>query len=185
MGLLLDTSLPIGSTTNFVNTFSFQGFAIDVRYTALPVMIGAQVSWQTITEKSERTLDFEVEGTGQATFSGTMVTELSLTPLLAKVGYVFGKEKLNTPPDKKKTPVTLLPYVALGMGGSRLVRRVDVGISRLLDESWHWTLVPEIGVEAPVGPVSILAAVRFNYLFSGDGAPEQLYMNFSLGVGLR
>jgi hypothetical protein len=175
VGFFLDSSLPLGSSSEFVDTFSFQGFSVDLRYIGFGNLgLGGMVAWHTIAEKSQRTLEWE-----GAALTGTMVTELSLTPILAKVSYALREVPEGAPPKQ------FVPYVATGLGASRLVRRLDAGISRIVDESWHFSLVPEVGVEVPVGPVAVLAAARFNYLFATDDAPEQLYMNFSLGVGLQ
>ena len=175
IGLALDTSMPVGSSTDFVDNFSFQGFLVDVSYHGLPKTgpgtfgFGAAISWNTMSEKSDKTTTWKDE-----TICGTVVTDLSVTPLVAKVQYA-----LRNPGSR------FIPYVGIGAGGARALRRVDLGISRVTDDSWHWALVPEVGLEIPLGSFAILAATRFNYLFQAGDAPEQLFMNFSLGVGLQ
>lgn len=180
VAILWDFSLPLGNTSDFTSQFSLQGFSIEVKYLGFGNLgLGGMVAWHTMAEKKQRI--YEVD---DATLYGTQVREFSSNPLLARVHYTFRSTKKEEDPSKEAKP-QLTPYVAAGFGGSRVVRRVDTGVLGLSQESWHWMLGPEAGIEYPVGPVVVIGAARLNYLFgSGDG-PEQLYANFSLGVGLE
>lgn len=169
VGLLLESSLAVGSTKDFVQEYSFQGFGIDVRYLGFgDLWVGGAVAWHTLAQQTEKSVEWQ-----NATITGNVVTELSTTPLTLKAAYAYTRSK------------HVVPYVALGGGASRVVRRLDIGIQRFAWESWHWTLVPELGVDIPVGPIDVLLATKFNYLWASAEAPEQLYMNFSFGIGLK
>lgn len=169
VGLLVESSLALGSTREFVEEFSFQGFGIDVRYLGFgDLQVGGAVAWHTLAHQAEQSLEWQ-----DATFTGTVVTEVSTTPLTLKAAYAYTRSQ------------HVVPYVALGGGASRVVRRLDIGVQRFARESWHWTLVPELGVSIPVGPIDVLLATKFNYLWASADAPEQLYMNFSAGIGLK
>ncbi|GEM_PF-899525 len=171
MGIYWDMGVPLGSSADWVSDYSVQGFAFDVRYFPKGNWgLGGGLAWNTFSEKTVSTVTRQ-----NATLTGAQVHELSTTPLTFKGFYSLRDLKL---------PAT--PYVSLGLGGSRALRRVDAGISRYIVESWHWTMAPEIGVELPTGRAgSALAALRFNYLFKTSDAPEQLYLNISVGFGFK
>ncbi|HSC88258.1 MAG TPA: hypothetical protein VLC09_13340, partial [Polyangiaceae bacterium] len=172
-----DLSLPLGSTADFTDQFSVQGFSIEVRYLGLGNLeLGGLVAWHTLAQKGYSTT---TDDTGTVTVSGTTVHELSSNPLLFRARYSF---RQGPRPDKVGQ---LIPYVVAGFGGARALRRVDFGIDRYSTESWHWALGPEAGIELPVGPAALNLAARFNYLFETGSAPEQLYMNFVVGVSLE
>ncbi len=169
IGLGLDMSLPVGDAADFAKGFSFQGFSIDVRYLGFDeIQVGGMIAWHTMTDKLEDTV---VEG--PATLTGTMVRELSVTPMVAKVSYA----RLNKD--------GVVPYVSFGAGGARVLRRIDVGISRIVEENWQWAMIPELGAMLPVGPVMLLGALRYNVVIAGSGQPSTQYLNFVLGLGLK
>ncbi len=169
LGVLWDVSIPVASTTDFTSKVSPQGISVDGRYRGFGNLgIGFTVAWHTLSEKTRSTTTY-----GSATISGTQVRETAATPFTGKIFYALR--------DMKK----VIPYVGFGLGGARVVRRLDMGISRFTDESWHWAMVPEIGVEVPAASFDLLASTRFNYLFKSSDAPEQLYFNLSVGVGFH
>jgi opacity protein-like surface antigen len=167
LALVYDTALPLGKTKDLTGKFSGRGFTVDGRYRSKAgITLGFAVSWQVFEEKSNMTFDYD-----NATISGTSARETSTTPMLATVGYI------------SRANERILPYVRLGVGGMRVWRRVDIGISRIVDETWHFSLVPEIGAEIPVARFLLIPAIRYNVGFASGGAPSQSYINFSLGVG--
>ena len=169
IGLGLDTSLPIGEAGEFARGFSFQGFSIDVRYLGFDeIQVGGMIAWHTMSNKLVDTIE-----EGPATLTGTMVRELSVTPMVAKLTYA----RLNKD--------GVVPYVSFGAGGARVLRRVDLGIARIVQENWQWALIPEAGVMLPVGPVMLMGAFRYNLLIAGSDQPTAQYLNFVLGVGLK
>ena len=180
VGLTWDLSIPLASTADFTNQVSVQGFGIEVKYLGLDkvglknVEVGGMVAWHTLAQKGYATF---VDG--DTTVSGTTVNEMSSNPLLLRAHYVFRSG------DRPDAVGTIVPYVAGGVGGARVLRRTDLGINRFVEESWHWAVGPELGIELPLGPATLLVSSRLNYLFgSGDG-PEQLYVNLSVGAGLE
>lgn len=167
LGILWDMSLPLGSTKDFAGKYSVPGMSIDGRYRGFGNFgIGLTLAWHRIEEKSEETVTKD-----NATLTGTMVREVSSSPFTVKFTYA------------KRQGLSFVPYAGVGVGGTRVLRRLDVGVARFVDESWHFTFVPEIGVEVPLGPVLALVSTRFNYAVKTKEAPEQLYMNFSVGIG--
>ncbi len=168
LGILWDMSLPLGSTRDCVDKYSVPGMSVDGRYRGFGNFgIGFTLAWHRMEEKSKETVSYR-----NATLTGTMAREVSSSPFTFKLSYALRDKQLPA-----------IPYVGLGLGGTRVLRRLDVGIARFVDESWHFALVPELGAEIPAGPVLLLLGTRLNYAIKTKENPGQLYMNFSLGVG--
>lgn len=164
----IEATFALGETAEFAGSFGIGGFGIDARYVGFrPWRLGGSVSWQTIAQRKED----ESISSGNATYSGTMIKELSYNPLLAKVGYTLS--------DTKK----LRTYASFGLGATRSMRRVDTGIVSLFDEEWHFTIAPEAGVEVPVGPVHLVVSGRLSYLTPAGSINDQFLFNLCVGVG--
>jgi len=173
---MLESSLVLGDEAEFAGTFGMQGFGIEFAYLGLaPFRLGAGISWHSIAETRED----ETFVTDEATYTGRMIKELSYTPLLVKVGYSLGASQRTLRPGEKPKPT---PHLAFGIGASRAARRVDVGITGLIRDSWHLSLVPEVGVDIPVGPVKLVAVGRFNLVLPDAGYDLQTYANLCFGV---
>jgi opacity protein-like surface antigen len=167
LGLLWDMSLPVGVTHDFVGKFSGRGFAVDGRYSGFGNFgLGVTLAWHILDQKTDTTTTWDA-----VTISGTQVREISSSPFTAKVFYALREQK------------QFIPYAGVGMGAARVIRRIDMGIASVTDESWHFAFVPELGVEVPLKAATVLASTRFNYFVKNNDGPAQLYMNFSLGIG--
>jgi hypothetical protein len=180
LGVMWDLSLPVGSTTEFTSSFSGRGFALDLRWWGLGKLgLGGDFVWDTMSDKgmNERTI-------GDVTVSGVTVKELDSNVMHGKVFFSpvdwVGARKIGR---ASKAPRSFVPYAAFGFGGARIVRRVDISVSRYVDESWHWAIAPEIGIEVPTDWVSYMVAVRYNYIAGSADGPEQSFMNFGIGGG--
>jgi len=163
----IEATFTLGKTSEFAGSFGIAGFGVDARYMALrPWRFGASISWQTISVRREDSVE-----SSEAAYSGTMIKELSFNPILAKVGYTLSEtEKLSS-------------FAALGVGGTRSLRRIDTGIVALSDEQWHFTLASELGIEIPLGPIHVVGTGRLSYLAPSGGLGDQVLVNLCLGVG--
>src|SRR5690606_16770443 len=133
LGILYNTALPLGETADFNHRFSGRGFTVEGTFRGeYGLRGGVSFGFQVFQEKADRTVTY-----GDATVGGVQVRETSLSPMTAHFGYAL--EQLEK----------VVPYVRLGVGGGRAWRRLDIGIRRFVDESWHFVLVPELGVEIP------------------------------------
>jgi opacity protein-like surface antigen len=172
LGVSWDISFPLGPSRDFVRRVDPAGLAISARLRQIvplgPGRLGAMLdlAWHSMQEKTREPITV-----GNVTISGTQVHDLSMTPLVVKPYFAFGKLD------------QLSPYVGVGVGGAYSYKRLDIGIYRDVTESWQFVVQPEIGLEYPLGVVMALAAVKMTYLASSENGDEQLYMNFSLGLG--
>lgn len=169
LGVALDVTVPLGSTSKFIGSASMQGISLDLRYYAWGnIGIGAGVALDSLSKKSTGAVTWE-----NATITGTHVRELSYTPITLKGYYAWRDHK------------SVVPYFAAGLGAARAVKRLTAGISSISEASWHFAIVPEAGLQIPLGPTVLLTNVRLNYLPPSAGVDEQLFGNFSLGLSIQ
>lgn len=169
LGIALDLTWPLGSAANYIGSASIQGLSLDLRYYAWGnIGVGVGVALDSLSKKTNTTVEWE-----NATITGTQVREINFTPLLAKGYYAWRDQE------------RFVPYVALGLGAARTVRRLIVGFSSLSDASWHFAAVPEAGLQIPAGPTVILTNLRLNYLPPAAGIDEQVFVNFSVGLSIQ
>lgn len=169
LAIAYDLALPLGHTQNYNKNFSARGFTVEGRYLwRSGWTAGLAFGWQVFQARLDGTLTWET-----ATVGGAQVRETSATPLTANLGFAlnqWGK---------------VVPFVRFGAGAARIGRRLDIGIRRFVDESWHLALVPELGAEIPLSQVMVRAALRYNHFVKSDDVPAQSYLSFSLGVGFN
>lgn len=184
----VEPSLMMGELAEYAGSFGIAGFGIGLRYLGLaPFRFGAAIGWHSVSETRQDSIS-----QGEGTYTGTMIKELSFTPLLMNVGYAFGEAGArrgdavqSTPGSGKKKKIEPTPYISLGAGASLASRRADFGIASVNEELWHFTVVPEFGVEVPVGPVHIVGSLRLHLLLPAGGYGAQNYASLGLGIGFR
>ncbi len=175
--LSTQSSLPANSDAdgNFVEDFSFRGVGLEARY--LPqrggnYSFGFSGSWNVLHE--------EIDG-GTVNLPGADITAarqlrtVNSIPLLANAHYYFGNRG------------GIRPYAGLNAGLYYIERRVDVSITAITDDNWHFGWAPEVGLVIPMGrpEVALLAAARYNWAFSAGGTGDQKYWSFNLGFAYR
>lgn len=169
LGVALDLTWPLGSAADFVGNASIQGLSLDLRYYFWKnVALGAGVAFDALSKKTDATVEWE-----NATITGTQLREISFTPITLKGYYAWRDSE------------TFVPYVAAGAGAARSVRRLVTGFSSLSDASWHFALVPEVGLHIPAGPTLLQTNMRLTYLPAAAGVDDQLYLNFSFGLAIQ
>ena len=160
------------SNVNFIEDFSFRGMGIEARYVperGAKYSFGFNMGWNDIgTERNTISLP-------DADISGTQLRYFNSVPLMANASYYFGDRG------------GIRPYLGINAGTYYIERRVDIGVSAVVDDNWHFGWAPEAGVVIPLGrpEVAMLAAVRYNWAFSADGTGDQKYWGFNLGIAYR
>ena len=178
-----DLSDPLGDSADFVSGLGVQSFSVEVDYWATGhLALGLSLGWHNLS--SRRNGSFTV---GDVTYTGLGLYELNENPIFLKASWAFldRRRALDEVRDRHPgTPlrVRLVPWVAFGAGPARSTRRIDVGVVRFANETWAMGLAPELGLEAPLGPVTPFVAARLiSALPSGD-APGELYATLRLGA---
>jgi len=168
-----DMTQPTGSSAEFANVFGVQSASLQLRYQGQGrASFGGLIAWQSWSAKNDHT-----STEGSVTIGGTQARGVYINPIYARAQFALFDIRAAS---SHKKPV---PYAAMNFGGAHMVRRVDIGISSLTEDSWHWGFAPELGVEIPLSRLVAIAGVRFNYLVASGEGPEQLYFTFTLGVG--
>lgn len=167
--VMLDLTVPLGKTSDFISKVGLQGFAVSFRYYLTRNMaVGAGASFDGLSKKDTATAQYN-----ELTITSTHTKQLSFTPLLAKVFYAFrGKSKLE-------------PYVALGAGAALSSQRLVTGYSAITDSYWHFAASPEVGAHFDIGQLVLLAAARLTYLPASGGSVSHTFANFSVGVAIQ
>ena len=166
------------SSVNFIEDFSFRGFGIDARYVperGAKYSFGFNANWNVLNEKSDFGTERNTISLPTADITGTQLRYFNSIPLLANASYYFGERG------------GIRPYLGLNAGTYYIERRVDIGVSALVDDAWHFGWAPEAGIVVPLGrpEVAMLFNVRYNWAFSSGGTGDQKYWGFNIGVSYR
>jgi len=165
----LDLTWPLGKAANFIDSASIQGLSLDLRYYFWKnIGLGAGVAFDGVSKKTSGTVAWQ-----NTTITGNQLREISFTPITLKGIYAWRQQE------------QIIPYVAAGAGVARTVRRLEAGYTLLSDPSWHFVLVPEVGLNIPAGPTIIQTNVRLAYLPAAGGTDEQMFANFSFGLAIQ
>jgi opacity protein-like surface antigen len=174
------SSLPGGSDgdINFVEVFSFRGIGIEARYVperGANYSFGFSGSWNVLNEKNDFGSERNTIGLPGADVTGTQLRYINSIPLLANASYYFGDRG------------GIRPYLGINAGTYYLERRIEIGVSAIQDDGWHFGWAPEAGVVVPLGrpEVALLANVRYNWAFSAGGSGDQKYWGFNIGFAYR
>ena len=174
------SSLPTNSDSdvNFIEDFSFRGIGIEARYVPSRdknYSFGFNFSWNVLNERNEFGSERNTISLPGADITGTQLRFLNSIPLLANASYYFGDRG------------GIRPYVGVNAGTYYIERRVEIGVSAITQDNWHFGWAPEVGLVVPLGrpEVAMLFAVRYNWAFSAGGTGDQKYWGFNIGFAYR
>ena len=166
------------SSVNFIEDFSFRGFGIDARYVperGAKYSFGFNANWNVLNEKNDFGTERNTISLPTADITGTQLRYFNSIPVLANASYYFGERG------------GIRPYLGLNAGTYYIERRVDIGVSAIVDDAWHFGWAPEAGIVVPLGrpEVAMLFNVRYNWAFSSGGTGDQKYWGFNIGIAYR
>jgi outer membrane protein W len=174
------SSLPPNSDSdiNFIEDFSFRGLGIEARYVPdrdANYSFGFNVGWNVLNEKNDFGDKRNTISLPNADISGTQLRYFNTVPLLANASYYFGDRG------------GIRPYVGVNAGTYYIERRVDIGVSAVVDDAWHFGWAPEVGLVVPLGrpEVALLTTIRYNWAFSAGGSGDQKFWGFNIGIAYR
>ncbi len=169
------TALPLGNTSDFINSFSWRGFTVEGRtFTQDNLSFGILFGWNFLDEKTDETIQIE-----NGAVSGIQIRYMDAIPIMATAHYYFGKRR-------KKS---LRPFMGINAGAFVINQRMDIGIWSLRSNNWHFGFAPEVGVLVPLGTSSIAFSVKYNYAFASGNSfysddNSQSFINFNIGYGI-
>ncbi len=158
----------MGDLGDFVNKPSFRGIGIDYRKLVQPnIGVGFTLGWNVFYEEkayATYTLDNQALSGKQYRYSNQFPVLLSGTYFL-KPG-----ESLN-------------PYVGLGAGTMYSLRNTDMNLYTVEEDAWHFSMVPEIGVQYSVDDATaLLIGLKYvNGFKAGDFDKAQSFLSLNVG----
>jgi outer membrane protein W len=174
------SSLPPNSDSdiNFIEDYSFRGLGIEARYVPsrdANYSFGFNVGWNVLNEKNEFGTERNTISLPNADVSGTQLRYFNTVPLMGNASYYFGDRG------------GIRPYVGVNAGTYYIERRVDIGVSAIVDDAWHFGWAPEVGLVVPLGrpEVALLTTIRYNWAFSAGGSGDQKFWGFNIGIAYR
>jgi outer membrane protein W len=174
------SSLPPNSDSdiNFIEDYSFRGLGIEARYVPsrdANYSFGFNVGWNVLNEKNDFGTERNTISLPNADVSGTQLRYFNTVPLMGNASYYFGDRG------------GIRPYVGVNAGTYYIERRVDIGVSAIVDDAWHFGWAPEVGLDVPLGrpEVALLTTIRYNWAFSAGGSGDQKFWGFNIGIAYR
>jgi hypothetical protein len=119
-------------------------------------------------EKTYRTSEVD---NGHVT--GTQFRDINAVPILATVHRYFGDR------------YAWRPFVGGGIGVMYMNQRVDIGLFRVEKDHWAFAVAPEVGMQFPYDRFLGWVSARWNYSAGTSTLPQQSYITFLIGFGLR
>jgi len=167
-------SMPMEQTKQFADNDSWLGLTIEGRAMQEHTSVGILLGWNSFYNRTDQLINLP-----QGAISGDQYRSFQVFRMLANAHLYFGE--------------TRAPRLYLGVNaGAYYVHQVlDIGVSSLTTDNWHFGVAPEVGLMIPkrgrLGAVSIIN-VRYHYPFEdGDylgGKPLTLpYWSISVGGG--
>ena len=169
-------SFPVGRTSDFIKNPSFAGVSFDGKqFISNKTAIGLLFGWNVFNKQNDGLQTFP-----NGAIYGSTASYVNALPFLASATY-FPNTSRNA-----KTKFYMTGYV----GAYDILTQLELGVSTLESNNWHFGLAPEVGVYYQAGRTTNLTlSVRYNYAFSsgealnGDDSNEQSWNNVNLRIG--
>lgn len=163
-------NFPTGNTVDYISSTSFMGTTFDYNYRINPnLSVGFSAGWYTFYENEDYGT-YTTEGEVLA-ISGKLYKYVNSSPLLFTVDYHLASSG----------PVS--PFIGLGIGTTYNRHETQIGIFDLENDSWQFTLAPEVGVEIPFSDtVGGYVSLRYNNCFEAADLDTQSYLTLNLGL---
>ena len=165
-GISYGMAAPLSDTKDFTGGTSWRNWGVDVLAIVRPnTSVGVSFGWNVFNDVTN-----EVSSLGQVDIQGTQFRYINSLPMLVKIR------------EYKGTPGGMQPFFGLGVGTQLVKRRVDVGLWRISDNTWHFALAPEIGVVLPVrSDTKWFINGKYNYAVKASDRTHS-YFGFNIGV---
>ena len=162
--------LPVGEAQDFVENTSFRGFTVDGRkfIPGKSLSVGGQMGWQTFYEKRED----QLESRPGADAFGTQYRYVN------NFGISFDT-RYHLKPERE-----LVPYVGVGIGTTYIRRRLDFGLWSFDEDSWRFTIRPDVGILYNFPGTNMGAHLSGSYYmnFKTKDNPEFNYVGIQVGL---
>ena len=75
-------------------------------------------------------------------------------------------------------------FAGLNAGGLYMERRTEVGFIGIEEDTWHFAVAPELGIQLPWDAFLGYIAARYHYAFKAGDVEAQQYLEIKVGFGL-
>jgi len=160
-------AVPLGSTSDYVGKTSFRGASFEGRaFVNDNLSVGGYIGWNVFNE-TKFNADYSGKGVD---VSGTQFRFLNILPIQVTGHYYLGGNF-----------ETITPYFGLGIGGTRSLQRVEIGLVAFENNNWHLGLSPELGVYIPLSyNVGFNLSARYDYAVKSN---DSTYSNLTINIG--
>ena len=157
-----------GDLGSYISKASFRGAVFEYQKNINPnLSAGIEIGWNTFFERK----DNDTYTRETVSVSGIQYRYSNHSPLLATVEY-------NLKPEGP-----FKPYVNLGIGTMYTKRDTDMGLWRLNQEAWHFSLKPEIGLHYELNlSTDLKFSAKYYTGFAGGDLETQSYFAITVGI---
>jgi hypothetical protein len=171
-GFSYEVATPLGDARDFVDDpVSWRGVGMEARkWTSPNLAVGVAFSWQVFHEsKGMHTISLP-----GVDITGRQNRDINAVPLHVGAFYYLGDDQGGA-----------RPFFGLNAGATYVERRADIGIYAFVEENWHLSIAPEVGVQLPYWRRLGYVSVRWHHAFEAGDVSENSYLSFRVGFGLR
>ncbi|MCX2743936.1 OmpW family protein [Mangrovivirga sp. M17] len=160
--------LPAGDISDYIDEVSFRGLNIAFRSEVNGMlMLGVKTGYNVFYEDS----GYRTATDGTLTISGRQYRYEQVVPIYFTIGKQFLEDN------------NLRPYINLGIGTSYIERETDIGIFAFTDDTWQFSLNPEVGVVYWVYPgFGFNLGLSYYANFKNDVFEGQNYLGIQAGI---
>ena len=173
-------SFPTGETSSFIDNTSFLGFGFNYRnFIKDGWAIGGSISWNIFNERSDRMQDFRLESDDfpnpiSGTLTGTQFRYINAVPIQFTTHYYFD--------DPIYGDATVVPFAGLGIGGTVVNQRTEIGILAIDVTNFHFGLTPEAGLLFPFETINLNVGLKYHYAFKTSDSRNHSYLSLQVGL---
>ena len=152
-----DIGVPLGDMENYIDNVSYRGFGFDFRTfrdRSKSYTVGFSFAWQVFDKKTDELIHLDQDQLS-GDIKGTQRRYVNALPFMIAFD-------LYTSQDPRKTRF----FIGLGAGAYYIIQRFEIGVASFEENNWHFGLMPEAGLQFPMGDVELLVQARYNYAFA-------------------
>jgi len=156
-----DVGVPLGDLDEYIGETSFRGFGFDFRTfrdRSKSYTVGFSFAWQVFYENTNELIHIDNKDVS-ADISGYQNRYVNALPFMLTFDVYTSQD-----PRKRRF------FLGVGAGAYYMVQRFEIGVQSFEETNWHFGLMPEIGLQFPMGDVELLVQGRYNYAFASGNS---------------
>ena len=161
-------AIPTGDLSDYIGETSLRGGSLEYNWRPKPNLeVGIESGWNLLYERA----DDKVYTYETASVSGVQYRYTNTIPIIAGVK-MLGKAKSG-----------LIPYGGVGLGTVYINRNTDFGLYRITNNTWQFSVRPELGLRYDYQPgKGIILGAKYYLNSANDELGAQSYVAINLGL---